>query len=187
MTPWELPTSLNIGGVGYAIRTDFRDVLKILSFFSSPNYEEDEKWMICMRILFPNWQEIPPDRYNEAAEQATHFIDAGIRGDNKPKPTTMDWEHDAPIIIPAINRVAGADVRALGYLHWWTFIGYYMEIGRSLFSSVVSIRQKQAKGKKLEKEEKEFLKENKALIVLPHQKSERSQEEKDAIRKALGR
>ena len=187
MTAWNLPTSLTIGGVGYAIRTDYRDILKILSCFSSPDYEEDEKWMICMRIMFPKWQEIPPERYNEAAEQVTRFIDAGIREDNKPRPTTMDWEHDAPIIIPAVNRVLGKEIRAVEYLHWWTFVGAYMEIGQSLFSSVVSIRQKQVKGEKLEKEEKEFLKENRALIALPNQKTERSQEEKDAIRKALGR
>lgn len=187
MTPWKLPTSLTIGGVGYAIRTDFRDVLKILGYFSSPDYEEDEKWMICMRIFFVDWKSIPPDRYNEAAEQATHFIDAGIRGDNKPKPTTMNWEHDAPIIIPAVNKVAGADIRALEYLHWWTFTGYYMEIGRSLFSSVVSIREKQAKGKKLEKEEKEFLKDNRALIALPNQRAKRSDEEKEALKALLGR
>ena len=54
----------------------------------------------------------------------------------------MDWEQDAPIIIPSVNRVLGKEIRALPYLHWWTFMGAYMEIGESLFSQVVSLRKK---------------------------------------------
>lgn len=188
MTAWKLPTSLTIGGVGYAIRTDFRDVLNILRIYSSPEYEEDEKMICCLIILFPEWESIPPELHAEAAEQASQFLDAGIRGDNRPKPTTMDWGHDAPIIIPAVNRVLGQDVRSVEYLHWWTFVGAYMEIGRSLFSSVLSIRQKRAKGKKLDKEEREFLRENQALILLPGQgKAERTPEEKAALYEALGK
>lgn len=187
MNPWKIPTSLSVGGGEYSIRTDFRDVLAILKYFASPDYEEDEKWMICMRILYLDWRSIPPECMNEAARQATAFIDAGIKGDGKPKPTTMDWEHDAPIIIPAVNRVLNTEIRSAPYLHWWTFLAAYMEIGKSLFSSVLSTRQKLAKGKKLEKEEKEFLKENKALILLPGQKKERPEEEKEALRKLLGR
>ena len=47
------------------------------------------------------------------------------------------------------------------YLHWWTFLGAYMEIGESLFSQILSVRMKKAKGKKLEDWEREFYKENK--------------------------
>ena len=71
-----------------------------------------------------------------------------------------------PIIIPAANRVLGQEVRAMPYLHWWTFLGAYMEIGDSLFSTVLGLRQKRAKGKKLEKYEQEFYKENRALVDL---------------------
>ena len=60
-----------------------------------------------------------------------------------------------------------------------------MEIGESLFSSVLNIRQKRAKGKKLEKYEQEFYKDNRNLIDLTV-KEKRSEEEMDALRKLFG-
>ena len=46
-------------------------------------------------------------------------------------------------------------------------MGYFQSIdSESLFGTVLSIRQKKAKGKKLEKYEKEFCNNNKALMAL---------------------
>ena len=80
------------------------------------------------------------------------------------QPKQMDWEQDFPMIIAPINRVAGRDVRALPYMHWWTFIGYYMEIGDCTFSTILDIRRKLRKHKKLEKWEREYYDENRELI-----------------------
>ena len=71
-------------------------------------------------------------------------------------------------------------------MHWWTFFGLYMEIGESTFSTVVSIRDKKRRGKKLEKWEREFYSKNKALIDLKVRKAERSDEEKEALRQLFG-
>ena len=60
-----------------------------------------------------------------------------------------------------------------------------MEIGESLFSNIVHIRQKKAKGKKLEKWELDFYKENQSLIDFK-QKDQRSDEEKEALRNYFG-
>jgi hypothetical protein len=147
--------------------------------------EDDEKGLCCLIILFPDFERIPQEFMGEALEKAREFIDAGIKNSDKPKPSTMDWNHDAPILIPAINRVLGKEVRAVEYLHWWTFLGAYMEIGKSLFSSVVAIRKKQMDGEKLDDEEKKFLRENKSLVYLPRQ--ERSEEEKAALRALIGK
>ena len=51
MTAWKLPTSLNIGGVVFRIRTDFRDILKIMKAFNDPDLKD---WMKiqCMIVLF---------------------------------------------------------------------------------------------------------------------------------------
>lgn len=185
MNVWELPTSLVIGGVGYPIRTDFRAILDILQCMSSDEYEEDEKKMIFFTIFFEDFTQIPAEHYEEAGQKAVEFIDMGMADDKKKKPQTMSWEKDAPIIIPAINKVVGGEIRSMPYLHWWTFLGAYMEIGESLFSSVLNIRQKKAKGKKLEKYEQEFYKENRHLIDLTT-KEQRSEEEMDALRKLFG-
>lgn len=71
------------------------------------------------------------------------------------------------MLFPAVNKVAGVEVRSLPYLHWWTFLGYFQAIDHDdLFSHVLSIRQKRAKGKKLEKWEQEFYKNNRNLCSL---------------------
>lgn len=186
-TPWKLPTSLVVGGEEWKIRTDFRAVLDILKYFADPDYEQDEKWAICLDILYEDFEQMPHYLHEESAKQAVEFIDMGIRDDGKQKPTLMDWEKDAPIIIPSVNRVVGREVRAMQYMHWWTFLGAYMEIGESLFSQIISIRAKRAKGKKLEKWEQDFLKENKELIELKRKKPERSAEEKAALDELFGR
>ena len=186
MNAWELPTSLQVGGEEWKIRTDFRAILDILKYFSDPEYELDEQWEICLDILYEDYEHMPYHLQNEAAEKAMEFIDMGIKDDGKRKPQTMDWEKDAAVIIPSVNRVLGKEVRVLEYLHWWTFLGAYMEIGESLFSQIISIRQKKAKNKKLEKWEQEFYKENKALIDLPVKRVERDQEEKNELLTLFG-
>ena len=98
----------------------------------------------------------------------------------------MDWEQDERIMFPAINKAAGFEVRQAKYVHWRTFIGYYMEIPEGIFSHVLSIRLKKAKGKKLEKYEKEFWNANKDICVLKTKLTEEEQVEKDRINALLG-
>lgn len=187
MSAWELPTSLEVGGKERQIRTDFRAVLDILKYFNDPEYEPDEQWEVCLRILFTDevFESFTSEEVQEAEQQAVWFIDMGIKDDGKVKPRTMDWEQDAPIILPSVNRVIGKEVRAMEYLHWWTFLGAYMEIGESLFSQVLSIRMKKAKGKKLEKWEQDFYRDNKQLIDLQIKYTEEEREEKEELLKIL--
>ena len=186
MNAWELPRSLNVGGRDWAIRSDFRPALDILNHFSDPEYEADEKWWICLDILYEDFQDMPRELWLEAQKQALNFIDMGMGEDTGPKPRLMDWEQDAPIIIPSVNRVLGKEIRALPYLHWWTFMGAYMEIGESLFSQVVSFRKKRKQKKKLEKWEKEFYRENKALCDLKKKYTQEEQDEQDRLKAILG-
>lgn len=185
MNSWELPKTLTVGSDVYAIRSDFRAVLDILKYFNDPDYEQDEKWWICLDILYVGFQEMPKELWSEAAEQAVLFIDMGMEENEGPKPRLMDWEQDAPIIIPSVNRVLGKEVRTLPYLHWWTFMGAYMEIGESMFSQVVSLRKKRVQKKKLEKWEKEFYKENKSLCDLKKRYSREEQEEQERLKAIL--
>ena len=184
MTGYELPTSLNIGGVDFNIRTDFRAVLDILIACNDPELDEYAKSEVMIKILFVDWENIPADLLEEACVQACNFIDCGQK-DEKKRPKLIDWEQDAKIIIPAVNKVAHTEVRSVPYMHWWTFFSYFMEIGDSLFSSVISYRSNRAKKKKTEKWEKEFYKENKALIDFRNELSEEEKEKKDNLAKWL--
>jgi hypothetical protein len=180
MSAWELPTSLSVGGEFWNIRTDFRAILDILKCFSDPEYQ-DVQWEICLRILYEDFEKMPPELYDKAMEQAIDFIDMGIKDDGKRRPHTMDWEQDAVVIIPSVNRVVGREIRSLEYMHWWTFLGAYMEIGESLFSQIIHVRQKLAKHQKLEKWEKDFYKENKNLVDLEKRYTEEEQKEIDEL------
>ena len=194
MYAWELPTSLEFGGKEYDIRTDYRVIMDLLAAMNDPEIfepgmTEDEKkieqTMTMLQILYIDFDSIPPRDYQEAAEKAVDFIDCEIKGDDKPKPRTMDWEQDAPIIAPEISKIAGRDIR-IGKTHWWEFFGYYLGIGEGVFSTIVSIREKRRKGKKLEKWEKEFYQSNKSLVDLKSKKIERSEEEKEALQELFG-
>lgn len=191
MNLWELPTSVWANGHEYAIRTDYRAVLDLFTALSDPELTDEDEQVtaymqnrVILEIMFPQCDDIPLEHMQEALEKVTEFIDMGISDDRK-KPKTMDWEQDAPILIPAINRVLNCEIRAQKYIHWWTFLGAYMEIGESLFSNIVHIRQKKASGKKLEKWEQDFYNDNKSLIDFK-QKDKRSTEEKDVLRDYFG-
>lgn len=183
MTGWKLPQSLPVGGCDIPIRTDYRAILHILREFGNKEDEPEIKWLICLKILYK--QEIPAEYVKEAMERAVDFINAGIDPGGRNAPICMDWERDEALIATAISEKLGGDVRSVPYMHWWTFIGAYMNISsHSLFSSVVSIRSKRARGKKLDKNEIEFYKQNRHLIDM--HREERSEEEKEALRKLFG-
>lgn len=195
MNAWELPTSLNVGRVDYKIRTDYRVILDILAAVNDPDIfengmSEEEKKMeqvlTMLQILYIDFDDMPRKDWKEAAEKANDFIDCGLKDDGRPKPRLMDWDQDAPLIIPAVNKVSKQDIRAVKYMHWWTFFGYYMEIGECMLSTVINIRLKKKKGKKLEKWEKEFYQQNKKIVDIRVKGTERSDEEKEALRKLLG-
>lgn len=184
MNIYELPTTLNVAGITYPIRTDFRVIIDILIAMSDPEMEDWERQEVMFLIIYPEHDSIPLEHYDEACKRATEFIDYNIPS-GKRKPKTLDWGQDAPLIIPAVNKVAGKEVRSLEYLHWWTFLGYFMEIEDGLASQVWAIRQKKAKGKKLEKWEKEFERENRELVQLKRPYSAEKQREINIIEKWL--
>lgn len=195
MYAWKLPTSLHVGGANYKIRTDYRVILDILASMNDPDIldpgitedeKQAEKVLTMLQILYIDFDRMPPSDWKEASEKACEFIDCGIHDDGTPKPRLMDWEQDAPIIVPAVNKVCNFDVRSVKYMHWWTFFGYYMEIGECMLSTVVSIRDKKRRGKKLEKWEQEFYRNNKHIVDLRTKKEERSEEEKEELRKLFG-
>ncbi len=188
---WEFPTSLNVGGVDYEIRTDYRAVLDVLAALNDPDLVDTDPQMTAymqscciLEIMYPQYESIPAKHIQEALDKAVKFIDMGISDECK-KPRTMDWEQDAPIIIPAVNRVLNKEIRAEKYLHWWTFLGAYMEIGESLFSNVLHIRQKKVKRQKLEKWEQEFYRENKNLIEIKKRYSQEEIEKQEQLKALL--
>lgn len=97
----------------------------------------------------------------------------------KKSPKLVDWEQDYPLILPPINRIFGRDIRGIPYdaetntggVHWWTFLGAYNNLGDCTFAQVVRIRDKKARGKTLEKDEREWYRRNSDLVNIKNKLS----------------
>ena len=162
-----LPTALRINGTEYAIRSDYRNILTIFEALEDDSLSNEDKFYVMLRRLYEDFEKIPRDKYKEAYEEAVKFLESHDRSDDKKNPQLINWNKDEHMIFPAINAVAGCEVRSVGYMHWWTFLGYFENIDNEcLWSFVLSIRQKRAKGKKLEKHEQEFYKQNRDLCAV---------------------
>ncbi|MDE6500470.1 MAG: bacteriophage Gp15 family protein [Ruminococcus sp.] len=178
-----LPKSLEIGGNQYRIRSDFRVALLIFEAFNDTDLTDYEKTEVCLKCLY---EEIPEDT-ETAYRQAIWFLDGG----NTPKSRqnqkkVFDWKQDESLFFPAVNKSAGFETRSAEYIHWWTFLGYFSEIGDGLFSQVINIRTKKSKGKKLEKWEREFYIEHKEMIDIKRTISSEEQAEIDRLNELLG-
>lgn len=91
----------------------------------------------------------------------------------------MDWEQDFKYIVAPINRVTGTEIRSIEYMHWWTFIAAYYEIGDCTFAQIVRIRDKKARGKPLDKTEQDWYRKNRNLVDL---KTKYTQEDEETLR-----
>lgn len=183
-----LPKTLTIGEEERPINTDFRIALLIFQAMNDIELTDNEKMAVMIDCLFEDAESIPDEHLQEAIEQANWFLDGGKMFQDKevqPK-RVLDWEQDEHMIFSAINKVAVKEVRMLEYMHLWTFLGYFSEIGEGLLTTVMSIRTKQNKGKKLEDYEKEFYKENKSLVDLQKKYTEEEQALIDYYNNLLG-
>lgn len=188
-----LPEHLTVGDTDYPIRSDYRNVLQVFEAFNDPELEPAEKWIVAIYLLFEDFScaddvlEAIDNGFpiEEAMKQINWFISAGKAPGKEMELPVYDWAQDEQMIFSAVNKVAGKETRELEYLHWWTFLGYFNEVGEGTFSFIVGIRNKLNKGKKLEKHEKEFLSHNKELVKLEKKKSKEEQEQEDAYNALL--
>lgn len=131
-----------------------------------------------LKRVYVEFESIPQRCYEEAYKRASEFMEWQKNDTKKHNPRLYDWAKDEQLIFPAVNKVAGMEIRALPYLHWWTFLGYFQSIdAESLWGTVLSIRQKRSKGKKLEKWEREFYSSNRELCSITSQDTHKSAED----------
>ena len=186
---FDLPNEVEFGGRSWRINTDYRDVLRVLTAFEDQDLDDNEKAFICLHNLYPDLDDIPAEDLQAAFDAAIRFIDAGQQATEEgPSPRTMDWNQDAPLIFSAVNRSAGFEVRAVEYMHWWTFVGFFMEIRDTTFATVLGLRQKKfgKHRKKLEKHEQEFWNNNRSICELTPRYTEEDLAEKERLKKLLG-
>ena len=162
MDLWQLPVQVNFQGTPYHLHTDYRDILEIFSYLEDPDLPETVRWRIAMALFYE--EPVRPEHYQAALIYLNDFLCCGQ--EEKPGPRLMDWEQDAQAILAGVNRVAGQEIRDLPFLHWWTFLSFFHAIGEGQLSTLVAIREKLARGKKLETWEKEFYSRNREQVEL---------------------
>ena len=171
---YELPTTVMVEDREYQIRNnaDYRLILDVISACQEVEFNEIEKVYTTL-ILFYDNIDTETDVINEfetpeimqaAMDAVMDFISGGdtYETGNTASYKLIDWKKDEKLIVAGINPLLGngMDIRRIDYMHWWTFLSYYMGIGESALSTVVSIRDKIIKGKKLEKYEQTFRREH---------------------------
>lgn len=164
MTGWSLPTRAVFGGKTYQLHADYRDILEIFSYLNDPDLPEYLRWSIALALFYDD--PVPGEHQQEAMEYLARFISGGEAETAAPGPKLIDWEQDSAMIVADVNKAAGQEIRALPFVHWWTFLSWFHAIGQGQLSTVVSIRDKMARGKKLEDWEKTFYRENKHKVEL---------------------
>ena len=165
---YSLPTTVTVKDRQFHItaKGDFRMVLDCFGALNDTEIGEDSRVLASLIIFY---EELTFENINdfndyliELFSEMCVFINCGQQDSPGAvtKTSLIDWEKDTQIICAAINNVAKTEIRALDYLHWWTFMGYYLSVGESILSTVVSIRNKIVKGEKLDKWEQKFRRNN---------------------------
>lgn len=156
---YTLPTKVEIDGKEYNIRNkgDYRVILDVISCLNDKDMTDNSKIFSALYIFY---EEIP-NNAQKAVEEMYKFINCGEEDNSTGNEEQLvDWDKDIKYMFAPINHVAGTEIRALEYLHWYTFMSYYMEMGECFYSHIIVIRQKKRRGQKLDDWEKEFYREN---------------------------
>lgn len=187
---YDLPTSIEINNHHFAItnKGDYRMVIDCFMALEDPELEEEDRIYAAMMIFYEDLTELEDiekvfgENFETALHKMLNFFNcnqSNIGYQSKSK--LIDWEQDEQLIISAVNNVAGKELRFEPYVHWFTFVGYYMAVGESALSTVVGIRDKIARGKKLEKYENEYRRDNPQYFVWKNKTAEEQRME-DYIR-----
>lgn len=188
---YDLPTCVTIEDTSYPIRCkgDYKMVLDCFSAINDEQLSQQDRLVTALIIFYDNVNDeydlvnLFGDNLVKAAKEMVRFLNCGHEespGTNLPY-KLVDWEQDSQLIAAAVNNVAHKEIRLEPYIHWWTFMGYYLSIGESAFSTVIGIRSKIKKGKKLESYEQEFKRDNPQYFVWDSSRVE----DKDAMAYAL--
>lgn len=163
---YDIPTSVMVDGVEYKIRNDgdFRVILDCFRALGDVELTAKERLLAALIIFYANFNTIEDlaelDVKKLTSEMYNFFNCGSPATGTQSNKKLIDWEQDSQLICSAVNKVCGKEIRLEPYIHWWTFMGYFTAIGESPISTIIHIRDKIVNGKKLEKHEREYRREN---------------------------
>ena len=168
-----LPKSVCIGGENFEIRYDYRVILDIFEVLNDADLNDNARAYTVLNMFYMDFDSLTD--YEAAVKECFRFINGGnIEEKQKRRVQLMSWAQDFQYIVAPVNRVLGYEMRAVDYdfventggIHWWTFLSAYLEIGDCLFAQIVRIRELKSKGKPLDKQDREFYRNNRDIIDL---------------------
>lgn len=183
---YDLPTSIWVGDNEFEIwkKGDYRAIIPVLSVFHDPDLGineimGDEHTLVTLALFFDldspeEVEKIFGSNIKEAYDNMCTFIDCGAVESNPLKVRLYDWDvHKIPLV-GAISAIAGFPILEIPYMHWYSFMSYFNQMGEGMFHTICSINWKLHKRIKLEKWEREFEQQHPDLIHFnnPHFKDE---------------
>lgn len=158
-----LPTSVEIAGKSYAIKTDFRDILRYDELIRS-QIDGNIVLKAVSMFLGDDILQKPDINPEEVVDAIGWFVQRGDSGQKNALPratlglnkaTPMDFETDAALIYTAFLQTYKIDLYDIPYLHWWKFNWMLEDISSECrLSKVIEYRTIDVKNKNLSKEQK---------------------------------
>lgn len=161
----ELPTAVEVAGIWYPIRSDFKPCIRITLAYEDDDLADYEKQLIMLRTFYSD--KIPED-ISEALKSAGQFLSGPtVDGNEYESPMRLySLSKDADFVFAAFRQTHGIDLET-AKLHWWKFLALFMDLGvDTTFCSLVSLR-KRVKTGKASKEEKEMAHDLGSLFDVP--------------------
>lgn len=133
------PTSLDIDGVDYEIKTDYRFSLYTILAFEDKELTNYEKLNIMLENLFV---EIP-NNIEAVLEKTQWFLNGGKESSPDDSENRLySFSKDASLIFAAFKQTHNIDLEQTD-LHWWKFMAYFMDLGQdTVFCQLVALRDK---------------------------------------------
>ncbi|MFH1301185.1 MAG: bacteriophage Gp15 family protein [Planctomycetota bacterium] len=160
----QLPEAVEIGGVEYAVNTDFKDCIRVILAFEDSELTDQEKCAVMLQNLYP---EIPDDTQG-AVDQALKFLNGGRSDEEQSDETSLrlySFEKDADFIFAAFRQTHGIDLETVR-IHWWVFLALFADLGsETTFCNLIALRRRVKTGT-ASKEERALARELNDLVYL---------------------
>ena len=151
----KLPTKIKVGDEIININADYRNCLKIILAYEDQELTIQEKHFIMLSLLYDH---IPQD-IEKGILQGIKFLNCGEESkDDNYKPRVYSFKKDSKFIYSAVSQASKVDLETINFFHWWKFYYYFLDISQdSIFSNIISLRQKKNKGKLTDEERKAYI------------------------------
>lgn len=169
------PTSVDIAGYPWPIRTDFRYWVQFERLILDSSVPDEDKAVDMLELLFP-WV---PDDQAEAGKKIIWFWQCGIEHGGSGGGTgrqIYDLERDSGYIFSAFDHDYGIDIESVKYMHWWKFKHRMMNLKPdNLFCRILDYRGADLSKKK--GDERQHYEEMRRFYSLPLDADEQAKQE----------